>query len=197
MVSSSSTISLRSLFLSPCDEDGCYTSLIYNWKMSRKGGNSSHFVWTHETDLARYLLTKVDSKNLVLRPQELSPGFEYRLTVDVRSLFGERGWAEYQFKTSEAPAGGSCNATQLESDGLQIALNISCEGWADSDQPLMYEFYRKLDDGTFDMLWYGSLSQCIVHLTPLAPEFKVDLKVDILDALGAVTEEFVQIQVRK
>ena len=165
--------------------------------MSRKGRNSSHFVWTNETDLARYLLTKVDSKNLVLKPQELSPGFEYRLTVDVRSLIGERGWAEYQFKTSEAPAGGSCKATQLESDGLQIALNISCEGWADSDQPLMYEFYRKLDDGTFDMLWYGSLSHCIVHLTPLAPEFKVDLKVDILDALGAVTEEFLQIQVRK
>ena len=163
--------------------------------MFRSEGNSSHFKWAHQTDLPSYLSTKVDSKNLVLMPQKLSPGSAYRLTVDVKSPDGKRGWAEYRFETSAAPSNGTCSAVQLEKSTLQIVLNISCEGWIDKDEPLMYEFYRKIEDGTFDMVSYGSLAYSIVILSPTA-ENVMDLKIDIIDVLGVATEVFLQIQVR-
>ena len=149
------------------------------------------------TDFVNYLSTKVDSKNLVLKPQTLLSGFEYWLTVDVLSPDGRRGWAEYMFETSAAPSGGTCNATQLDKDSLETVVRIACEGWIDEDEPLMYEFYRKLEDETFDMLSYGSLAYSVVTLSPVNDNgVIVDLKVVIIDVLGTTSEVFLQIKVR-
>ena len=196
LVISSSRVSLRTQLTDNCHPNDCGHSLTYRWNMFRKEGNSSHFRWFHLTDLATYSSTKVESKNLVLKPLTLTPGFEYRLTFDVLSLNHARGWAEYVFETSVAPSGGTCNATQIQKGALATVLNITCEGWIDKDEPLMYEFYRKLKDGTFNMLSYGASPHGVVRLPPAADQVVVDLKVVVLDALGTASEVFLQMQVR-
>lgn len=170
--------------------------LTYRWNMFRMEGNYSHSQWKNQTGLTDLLATKVDSKNLVLK--RIAPGFSYRLTVDVLSPEGARGWAAFHFKTSAAPSGGTCYVTRLEEreDTLRTSLNISCHGWTDNSEHLMYQFYRKLEEGRFDMLSYESLPYSIVHILPAADEALVYIKVAIINVLGTATEEFLQIQVR-
>lgn len=169
--------------------------LTYRWKLFRQEGNLSHPQWKRQTGLADLLATKVDSKNLVLKT--IAPGFSYRLTVDVLSPERARGWAAYHFETSAAPSGGTCYVTKLKrEDTLRTSLNISCQGWTDDSEHLMYQFYRNIGDGRYDLLSYESLPHCTVYVLPAVDEALVHIKVAIVNVLGAATEEFLQVQVR-
>lgn len=198
MVSSSSRISLRTALRTSCKPvlNYCHRAVLtYRWNMFRQEGNRSHPQWKHQTGLADLLATKLDSKNLVLK--SVAPGFSYRLTVDVVSPEGARGWAAFHFETSTAPSGGTCYVTKLKrEDTLRTSLNISCEGWSDKSEHLMYQFYHKMEDGRFDLLSYESLPHSTVHILPAADEASVQIKVAIINVLGTATEELLQIQVR-
>ena len=198
MVSSSSRISLRSALRTSCKPvlNYCHRAVLtYRWNMFRREGNRSRPQWKHQTGLADLLATKLDSKNLVLK--SVAPGFSYRLTVDVVSPEGARGWAAFHFETSAAPSGGTCYVTKLKrEDTLRTSLNISCEGWSDKSEHLMYQFYHKMEDGRFDLLSYESLPHSTVHILPAADEASVQIKVAIINVLGTATEELLQIQVR-
>lgn len=197
-ISSSSRISLRTDLKTSCKPElnHCHRHMLtYRWKLFRQEGNLSHPQWKHQTGLADLLATKVDSKNLVLKT--IAPGFSYRLTVDVLSPERVRGWAAYHFETSAAPSGGTCYVTKSErEDTLRTSLNISCQGWTDDSEHLMYQFYRNIGDGRYDLLSYESLPNCTVYILPAADEALVRIKVAIVNVLGAATEEFLQIQVR-
>ena len=159
-------------------------------------GNDSHPQWKHETDLANLLATNVDSKHFVIK--RISPGFSYRVTVDVLSPEGARGWAAYHFETSTAPSGGTCHVTELETEEmLGTSLNISCQGWTDKSKPLMYQFYRKIEGGRFNIMSYGVLPHSVVNILTAADEVVVHFKVAVLNVLGTATEIFLQIQVRE
>ena len=198
MVSSSSRIALRTDFRTSCKPALNYcprAAFTYRWNMFRREGNRFQPQWKHQTGLADLLATKVDSKNLVLKSS--APGFSYRLTVDVLSPEGARGWAAFHFETSAAPSGGSCYVTKLErEDTLRTSLNISCQGWSDKSEHLMYQFYRKIEDGRFNLLSYESLPHSTVHILPAADEAFVQIKVAIVNVIGVATEELLQIQVR-
>ena len=197
-IRSSSRIALRTDLRTSCKPvlNYCHRPMLtYRWTLFRQEGNLFHPQWKHQTGLADLLATKVDSKNLVLK--SITPGFSYRLTVDVLSPEGTRGWAAYHFETSAAPSGGTCYLTNLErEDTLRTSLNISCQGWSDKSEHLMYQFYRKIEDGRFDLLSYESLPHSTVHILPAADEAFVHIKVAIINVVGAATEEFLQIQVR-
>lgn len=167
-------------------------SLTYRWNMFRKEGNHNHPEWKYQADLKTLLSTKVESKHLVLKT--IAPGFSYRLTAAVLSPDGARGWAAYDFESSAAPSGGTCRVKQLEKQTLGTSLNISCQGWTDKSKPLMYEFYRKSEDGTFDMMSYGLLPHSVVTILPEASE--VHIKVVIINVLETASEIFLQTQVR-
>lgn len=198
MVSSSSRISLRTALRTSCKPvlNYCHRAVLtYRWNMFRQEGNRSHPQWKHQTGLADLLATKLDSKNLVLK--SVAPGFSYRLTVDVVSPDGAHGWAAFHFETSAAPSGGTCYVTKLKrEDTLRTSLNISCEGWSDKSEHLMYQFYHKMEEGRFDLLSYESLPHSTVHILPAADEAFVQIKVAIINVLGTATEELLQIQVR-
>lgn len=198
MISSSSRIALRTLIRTSCKPtlNDCHRAVLtYRWNLFRQEGNHLHPQWKHQTGLADLLLTKVDSKNLVLK--SIAPGFSYRLTVDVLSPEGARGWAAYHFETSAAPSGGTCYVTKLRrEDTLRTSLNITCQGWTDKSEHLMYQFYRKIEDGRFDLLSYESLPHGTAHILPATDEAFVHVKVAIINVLGSATEELLQIQVR-
>jgi len=163
--------------------------------MFRGEGSRFQPQWKHQTDFADLLSTKVESKNCVLK--SIAPGSSYRLTVDVLSPEGARGWAAFHFETSAAPSGGSCNVVKLErEDTVRTTLNISCRGWSDKSEHLMYQFYRKMGDGSFDLLSYESLPHSTVHIVPADDEAFVQIKVAIINVIGTATEELLQIQVR-
>ena len=169
--------------------------LTYRWNMFKQEGNHSQPQWKYQTDLVDLLATKEDSKNLVLKI--IAPGSSYRLTVDVLSPEGARGWAAYHFETSAAPSGGTCYVTKWGREAaLGTSLNITCQGWSDKNEHLMYQFYRKIKDGRFDLLSYESLPHSTVHILPGPDEAFVHIKVAIINILGTATEEFLQIQVR-
>ncbi|XP_078352373.1 polycystin family receptor for egg jelly-like [Oculina patagonica] len=197
LISSSSGISLRTDLRTTCDPTLFLCRrppLKYRWKMFLNEGNDSHPQWKHQTDLPNLLATKVDSKHFVLK--RIAPGSSYRVTVDVLSPDGARGWASYQFETSAAPSGGTCHVTELETEQmLGTSLNISCQGWTDKSEPLMYQFYRKLEEGRFDMLSYGGLPYSVVNIMPAVDEVIVHIKVAIVNILGTTTEVFLQIQI--
>ena len=174
----------------------CHRAVFtYRWDLFRQEGTSSHPQWKHQTGLADLLATIVYSKNLVLK--SIAPGFSYRLTVDVVSPEGARGWAAYHFKASAAPSGGTCSVTKLKrEDTLRTSLNITCQGWTDKSEHLMYQFYRKIEDGRFELLSYESLPHSTVHILPATDEVFVHVKVAIINVLGSATEELLQVQVR-
>lgn len=199
MISASSRIALRTGMRLPCKLTLNYchrADLKYRWNLFRQEGNHSYPQWKHQSGLADLLATKVDSKNLVLK--SIAPGFSYRLTVDVLSPQGARGWAAYHFETTEAPSGGTCNVTKLRrEDRLRTSLKITCQGWTDKSEHLMYQFYRRIEEGRFDLLSYESLPHSTVHILPATDEAFVYVKVAIINVLGSATEELLQLQVRK
>lgn len=198
VISSSSRMSLRTHIKTSCKPrlNYCHRALhTYRWNLFRQEGNHSYPQWKHQTGLADLLATKVDSKNLVLK--SIAPGFSYRLTVDVLSPEGERGWAAYHFETSAAPSGGTCNVTKLRrEDTLRTSLKITCQGWNDKSEHLMYQFYRKIEDERFDLLSYESLPHSTVHILPATNEAFVHVKVAIVNVLGSTAEELLKLQVR-
>ena len=198
MISSSSRIAFRTHIRTSCKPtlNYCHGAVLtYRWNLFRQEGNRLHPQWKRQTGLADLLATKVDSKNLVLKI--IAPGFSYRLTVDVLSPEGARGWAAYHFETSAAPSGGTCFVTKLgREDTLRTSLNITCQGWTDKSEHLMYQFYRKMEDGRFNLLSYESLPHGTAHILPATGETFVHVKVAIINVLGSATEELLQIQVR-
>ena len=188
----SSAISFRT----DCSTASCPRSLKYHWKLLGKNSNLLYSNWIPHTNFSNFLATKEDSQNLVVKQQMLVPGWSYRITVDALSPDGSYGWAAYQFDTLDAPSGGTCHVTQLNTEAtVGVWLNISCHGWDDNRVPLKYEFYHASDDGEHDMLSYGVQSVAVVHISPLLGETIVRLKVDIVNIAGVAREIELSIKV--
>ena len=181
----SSAISFRT----DCSTASCPTSLKYCWKMLRKHSSLVYSKWIPYTNFSSFLATKEDSQNLVVKQQMLAPGWLYRITVDALSPDGSYGWAAYQFDTLDAPSGGTCHVTQLNTEAaVGVWLNISCHGWDDDRVPLKYEFYHASEDEEYNMLSYGVQSFAVVHISPLVGGTIVRLKVDIVNIAGVARE---------
>ena len=164
--------------------------------MLRKNSSHLYSKWIPYTNFSNFLATKEDSQNLVVKQQMLVPGWSYRITVDALSPDGSYGWAAYQFDTLDAPFGGTCHVTQLNTEAaVGVWLNISCHGWDDKRVPLKYEFYHASDYGEYDMLSYGVQSVAVVHISPLLGKTVVRLKVDIVNIAGVATEIELSIKV--
>ena len=164
--------------------------------MLRKNSSLLYSKWISHTNFSSFLATKEDSQNLVVKRQMLVPGWSYRITVDALSQDGFFGWAAYQFDTLDAPSGGTCHVTQLNTKAaVGVWLNISCHGWDDHRVPLKYEFYYAPDDGEYDMLSYGVQPVAVVHISPLVGETVVRLKVDIVNTAEVASEIELSIKV--
>ena len=172
---------------------------IFTWRLYKKGieSNESTTVWYSTDTLHSLVVTKMISKNIVFNEEKLHENASYWLTVDVKLANGIRGWAAYRFKTVAAPAGGTCTGEQLGSRTLGISLNISCSGWKDEHEPLIFEFYQvhKLEDLTPPHL----LSHSVLPFSEVQlPEFasgKVEVKAVVINSLGARTETLITIDV--
>ena len=167
-------------------------NISYTWKLYRKGpeSNASITVWHLNKTLNSLTATKTTKKNIVFAKDKLHESSSYRLTLDVKLPNGTSGWAAYIFETASKPSGGACSGTQLERAALGVILNVSCTGWRDDHEPLIYEFYyvhREEDETPPHMLSHGAMPYSEVQL----PEFisgETEIKAIIINTVGARTE---------
>ena len=188
--SASSRISLRT----DCNSIRCPVSIKYGWSLLKNDGNYSHPKWFSQINFEDLLVTKVDSKNLVIKEQMLKPGSSYKIKVDVLSPNGSFGWAVRQFDTLAVPSGGTCHATLLDRKDVGSWLNITCQGWSDDNEPLTYEFFQESEDGELDMLSYGVWPYSVVYIPP-SDEDVARLRVAIVNVFGAANRAGFSIKV--
>jgi len=154
--------------------------------------------------------TGLSSIDLALRANTLQPGTTYTLQLLAwsSSAPGNIGRGQVSFTTNLPPSGGSCSATPV-SGGRSIdnSFTFTCREWNDlqEDQPLMYAFIL-LDssdgsDGSTSGVYlssYSSTPSLVVDVMPAgkaSSNFTQQVRVDIMDRLGAVTSTVISVQV--
>lgn len=174
-----------------------FKSVTFSWKLYTKGvgSNGSVMAWHLNETLKTLISTKINSKNIVFKEDKLSAGSSYRLTVDVQQPDGTRGWAAYRFKTASTPSDGICRGKQLRStQALGISLYVYCTGWRDDNEPIVYEFFQRMDDGNLHMLRYSVMPFGEVQI-PQFDSGEVEIKVVIINSLAARTETHFTVRV--
>ncbi|XP_062859991.1 polycystin-1 [Trichomycterus rosablanca] len=106
----------------------CNGTVQYKWTTMNNRGTVLHLneITTSTGD---------HSPDLVIRPDVLTPGSEYILTLNVfQPTTGLWGSASITVKTSYPPQGGTC--TQSPNDSVQLLqdkVSFNCTGWVDKD----------------------------------------------------------------
>lgn len=103
-----------------------------------------------------------------------------------------------QFFTIDFPS-GTCTVTPKNGVAMNTSFTISCSGWADPDRPLTYEF-AYLTDFQPSVLYVSKDSNASSILLPMGHEsndFKLTLRMRIIDHLGAATAVFRDLKVRR
>lgn len=173
-----------------------FKNVTLSWKLYTKAdeSNESVTVWHLNETLKSLISTKINSKNIVFKEDKLQAGSTYRLTVSVQLPDGMFGWAAYRFKTVANPSGGFCNGTQVKKRALGISLNVYCRGWKDDNEPLVYEFLQRMEDGSLHMLLYSVMPFGEVQI-PQFDSGEIEIKVVIINSLAARTETHFTVQV--
>lgn len=123
-----------------CLEDNSYSWTLYKFALS---ANSSS--WLEVQSLQSYLLTNVDSPNIVFsgsrKPLEQRTKYKIVASVLLRDEIVERG--EMVFITNSPPHNRygalGCDVYPKKGRVLQTKYNVTCFGWDDEDLPLSYQ----------------------------------------------------------
>lgn len=103
-----------------------------------------------------------------------------------------------QFFMIDFPS-GTCTVTPKNGIAMNTSFTISCSDWADPDRPLTYEF-AYLTDFQPSVLYVSKFSNASSILLPMGHEsndFKLTLRMRIIDHLGAATAVFHDLKVRR
>jgi len=90
------------------------------------------------------------SSNLILNPDSLSAGQEYKVDIDVtNTATGAKGTSHIKVKTNSPPSGGTCAVSPTTGLTLTTKFTVTCDGWADDTiGALSYGFYLVRETGT-------------------------------------------------
>ena len=81
---------------------------------------------------------------------------------------------------------------------MDTPFTISCTGWQDDDQPLTYEFaYLNVQESVFFLSRISYAKSIFLPMGHEDNDFKLSLRIRIIDKLGAATTIPFTIQVRK
>ena len=187
--------------VSNCTNSPCFMESIelsYQWSLFSWADplNSS---WSEVYQLQAITGTTINSSNLVINPNTLIPGRDYRLTVDIANVNREdsNGYAVWLFKTSTIPAGGKCTANISSGVAVDTAFILHCTNWDDPNAPLLYEFVLPLADGLSTILSYGYSTAVELILPPGDPlkNYTLTIKVVITSSIGSRVDTSINMNV--
>eukprot|EP00854_Cymbomonas_tetramitiformis_P008805 gene8805-10437_t len=180
-------------------------SLTLRWSCAELGASLNESV----------LMTPVTQEALVVRPDTLAPGAAYTFVLTGEDRFGP-GSAAVTVTVNVPPCCGTVMATPAEGVELETVFAISAPGWSDDDAPLFYrQMYRAVEDDTSQWSeetatrWlpltsdYTTLPDPFMILSTFptagleAGGYKVQVRVAVMDAYGAVAYAQTNVTVRE
>lgn len=117
------------------------TPVLYYWEISRKEPGSSKHETLTEDQVKQLITTPIDGRSFSIGPNGLKGGVEYKFTCKgSRGKKGVTGFASYERKANSKPINGTCDVTPKTGHALNTTFKITCSGWQDEDQPLLYTY---------------------------------------------------------
>ena len=82
---------------------------------------------------------------------------------------------------------------------MNTSFTISCSGWADPDQPLIYEFayINSLQPSVFYVSRISNASSIVLPMGHEDDDFKLTIRIRVMDRFGAATTLSFDIKVRR
>ena len=149
-----------------------------------------------QLDYPSKLSTQYTNKNLVIRPNALSPGQTYAFRVTAQwTMFEELGstFDELSFEVNGAPSSGTFEVMPLVGFAVNTRFTLKCNGWEDDGKaPVEYEF-RYVDPSNGEEVPLVSrsrnneLTAIIPPIASGASQSNVTLKAYIVDYYNAKT----------
>ena len=193
---------VRVVLVSNCTNSPCFkesAELKYKWSLFSQT-NPLDSSWSEVHQMQTITATSLNTSNLVVKPNTLIVGRDYRLTVDLENANGEdsNGFAVWLFKTSTIPAGGTCTANASSGVAVDTAFTLSCANWYDPNSPLLYELVLPLANGLSTILSYGYSTVIEVILPPGDPMQNYTLTIEALitSSIGSRANTSINVKVR-
>lgn len=174
------------------------TKLSYQWSLFSQT-NPLNSSWTEVHQLQTMTGTSLNTSYLVINPNTLVPGRDYRLTVDMEDANGEdsNGFARWLFRTSTIPDSGTCITNTSSGVTVDAAFTLHCTNWQDPNEPLLYEFVLPLADGLSTILSYGYSTAVDLILPPGDPlkNYTLTIEAVISSSIGSRADTAINVKV--
>ena len=147
--------------------------------------------------LLENILTTPENNNLVVKENTFLFGQEYRISLEIETNSLNSTVALYDFATNDHPSNGTCIVDPPSGEVLATHFVFTCYGWLDSDMPLLFKVYYKIEEELFTLASFGGQHSHFISLPQgnAAENFTVTTKVNIVDSLGAVNSVYLNVQV--
>ena len=192
---------VRVVLVSNCTNSPCFkesAELRYQWSLFSQT-NPPDSSWSQVHQMQTITGTSLNTSNLVINPNTLIAGTDYRLTVGLENVNGEdsNGFAVWLFQTSTIPAGGTCTANTSSGVAVDTAFTLSCANWCDPNPPLLYELVLPLADGLSTILSYGYATVIEVILPPgdLTQNYSLTIETVVTSSIGSRANTSINVKV--
>ena len=176
-----------------------FYTLFFRWEIQRLNGS--------EWSLPAELIRENTNRDFVIKSQifqeHLKPGGQCIVKLETWREGGRTGYVTKILRVNEPPKPGNCSCYPPTGNISHTEFQISCDGWVDSEKPLLYSFsYRRNDNGTKPLLTslenpsssrkfriYEQVSQDVLSVN-------ISIYVSVEDALGMSSWYEVKLQVQ-
>ncbi|KAK3256819.1 hypothetical protein CYMTET_34070 [Cymbomonas tetramitiformis] len=150
-----------------------------------------------------HLMTPMDTEDLVLRANVLSPGAVYVFTLQAVDRIGPAS-AEVEVEVNTGPSGGNIMVTPLNGTMTETVFTIKALGWEDEDMPIQYQMSYRPKGTT---AWINLINDftpmpappMITSMIPdpglEAEDWVVEVRVACADSLGAQSYAIEEVKV--
>lgn len=174
----------RMVLKKQCEGLLCDDITNYNWTLKIFDKTSTK--WTIIPDMSDYMLTYMNSPNLVTKENTFPGNNSFLLTLTAKAPGNIIDTTTYRFVTNAPPSGGRCEVDTKEGLAWLTYYGFVCFGWKDHDLPLSYKFRYNTSDG-IEMVFFSGRNRFARARLPVGNAddgFKLNIEIEIADAIG-------------
>ena len=127
---------------SRCQDCALDDKLEYEWSLyllREELDKALESSWELITDWGDKTAQGLNQSSLIIEPNFLQPGRDYRLQLNAWKPGGyPGGFVMTQFTMNIAPTGGYCEVYPVEGYALETDFHVKCNDWKDEDKPFTY-----------------------------------------------------------